>query len=556
MRYRAYFTKHIKMEKIYLLWNTVKYLKFKQIYYRLKYKILKPKYYSSNSKIVLRKKNNEIELFRFLDQSYLGDNRFHFLNITQTISSWNDDGMSKLWLYNLHYFDCLNAVGAENLYEKHLMLMRAWKEENPPMVGNGWEPYPLSLRIVNWVKFFINNKLEDEALLKSLYSQVLTLSHRLEYHILGNHLFANIKALIFGTLFFNTDEMNKILNKATILLLDELDEQILVDGGNFERTPMYHNIMLVDLLDLVWLLKTYSLENFKQIEFTLIKKAKEMLQWTETMTFPNGEFGLFNDAALGISATRDELIKYFDLLEVDYNFSHKNLGVLKQSGYVRVNKGFYFGILNVGSVGPKYLPGHAHANSLSFELCYKRNRIFVNGGTSVYGNGQERLLQRKTESHNTVLVNNVDSSEVWSGFRVARRANVIDFFTREESDEILVSAKHDGYKRLKNPVEHKRSWIFKDESFVIEDCLNGDFEEAKAIFVLHPNIGLQVLDDSEVELKLNENLSFRLSFENAKNFRVIKGKWNPRFGVSLEVDKIEVIFNGSVLKSILTRSLN
>jgi uncharacterized heparinase superfamily protein len=34
-------------------------------------------------------------------------------------------------------------------------------------------------------------------------------------------------------------------------LRSELPEQVLADGGNFERSPMYHAIFLEDVLDLI-----------------------------------------------------------------------------------------------------------------------------------------------------------------------------------------------------------------------------------------------------------------------------------------------------------------
>ena len=70
-------------------------------------------------------------------------------------------------------------------------------------------------------------------------------------------------------------------------------------------------------------------------------------------------------------------------------------------------------MLDVGPIGPDYLPGHAHADTLSFELSLHGRRVLVNSGTSVYGIGAERLRQRGTAAHNTLTVDGADSSEVW-----------------------------------------------------------------------------------------------------------------------------------------------
>jgi len=90
----------------------------------------------------------------------------------------------------------------ENKKELQSDLIKKWVQENPPGEGNGWEPYPISLRIVNWVKWDLaKNCLSDEAL-HSLAVQARYLLKRPEFHLLGNHLFANAKALIFAGLFF------------------------------------------------------------------------------------------------------------------------------------------------------------------------------------------------------------------------------------------------------------------------------------------------------------------------------------------------------------------
>ena len=62
---------------------------------------------------------------------------------------WNAAERDKLWLYNLHYFDDLNAAQANQRTVWHRALIDRWIADNPPGQGNGWEPYPTSLRIVN-----------------------------------------------------------------------------------------------------------------------------------------------------------------------------------------------------------------------------------------------------------------------------------------------------------------------------------------------------------------------------------------------------------------------
>ena len=97
------------------------------------------------------------------------------------------------------------------------------------MKGNGWEPYPISLRIVNWVKWFLVYNQYNEERLISLSLQSKVLMQTLETHLLGNHLYANAKALVFAGLFFKGKEADLWLNKGLKIFKDEIPEQILAD---------------------------------------------------------------------------------------------------------------------------------------------------------------------------------------------------------------------------------------------------------------------------------------------------------------------------------------
>ena len=96
----------------------------------------------------------------------------------------------------------MNAVAADSRPELQEWMVRRWTEENPPMSGVGWEPYPLSLRIVNLVKWYGRNGFFSDEDAHSLALQSQALSAQVERHILANHLFANGKALVFAGAFF------------------------------------------------------------------------------------------------------------------------------------------------------------------------------------------------------------------------------------------------------------------------------------------------------------------------------------------------------------------
>jgi hypothetical protein len=109
--------------------------------------------------------------------SMLSAIRFCFLNHAQDInysSDWNNGWLPKLWVYNLNYFDDLNGVDANQRREWHINLVDAWINANQIGIGISSEPYPTSLRIVNWIKSDINSALLNEKALQNLYLRIFS----------------------------------------------------------------------------------------------------------------------------------------------------------------------------------------------------------------------------------------------------------------------------------------------------------------------------------------------------------------------------------------------
>ena len=95
-----------------------------------------------------------------------------FLNHTKKLDlpvDWNNESPSKLWVYNLHYFEDLLSDNAEEKRNFHLQLLNSWVDQNPVGYGNGWEPYPTSLRIVNILKAWLGGLELDEKLFSSVF---------------------------------------------------------------------------------------------------------------------------------------------------------------------------------------------------------------------------------------------------------------------------------------------------------------------------------------------------------------------------------------------------
>lgn len=473
--------------------------------------------------------------------SMLGSATFRFLNQTENLASrgWDDPAIEKLWRYNLHYFDDLNALDAQSRSDWHRALILRWVEENPPGAGSGWEPYPTSLRVVNWIKWSLSgNELPPECA-QSLAVQARWLAGRLEIHLLGNHLLANAKALVFAGSFFEGPEADTWLKTGLRLLDREIPEQILADGGHFERSTMYHVLALEDVLDLCNAAATFgdAVPPLHERSSRWRARVGRMRFWLAAMSHPDGEISFFNDAAFGFAPSPGEVDDY----AIRLGFGHRaplvdSLTQLSDSGYMRLQRGEAVVIVDVGSVGPNYLPAHAHADTLSFELSLSGQRVFVNSGTSLYGSSQERVRQRGTAAHNTVVIDGKDSSEVWSGFRVARRARPIGL-SIVSKDPTMVRCSHDGYARLQGSPQHSRSWKLTENTLDIEDRISGEFHGAEARFHLHPTVQVEetIVDGDRgivAILKLPQGQRVSVALEGGE-LRQESTTWHPEFGRSV-----------------------
>lgn len=476
---------------------------------------------------------------------------FSFLNRTSSLDEigWDNPAIPRLWRYQLHYFDWMadNAIPTE----AQATLIERWIAGNPPpasrRIGTAWEPYPLSMRIVNWIKWDIGQRkagcagLNDVATL-SLAVQVRQLAARLEYHLLGNHLWANAKALVFAGCYFEGREASDWLQRGVRLLLRELAEQVLPDGGHFELSPMYHALFLEDLLDLLNLSTAAPGLLPGDLSDAIAAKSLAMLRWLRVMTHPDGRPAQFNDCDLDGAPVIQDLASYATRvgLQNDGRDVHPAV-LLKSSGYARLARGPAVVLADVGKAGPDYMPGHAHADALSFELSLWGMRMFVNGGTSTYEVSSERSWERGSAAHNTVTVDGRNSSEVWSSFRLGRRIEDVNAELREDQGEIRLMGSFTGFHDGAGSHSHRREWVLTTDRLEIHDEVKGLPARCVARLRLAPGWKVAASDGGYL-IGANGRVA-RLESPEQSPPRVESGRWSPGFGKSVAVKVICMPFN-------------
>jgi uncharacterized heparinase superfamily protein len=441
---------------------------------------------------------------------------------------WQHAFGDDLRLYHLHY---LNQLCAETQPAADFpgVLLGRWVTQNPPGSKLGWEPYPTSRRLVNAFKALLAGVSLPQTAVASLADQCRCLVPALEFHLLGNHLLANAKALMFAAAYFCGPEADAWQRHAGRILAREVREQVLADGGHIERSPLYHALVLEDLLDLVNLRATYGLPGLDYLD----EACSRMLAWHGALCHPDGEIALINDAVIGVATPSAVLAAYAGRLGLTPQLSGSaGLTLLRASGFAVVKSGPWSLFADVGSVGPAYQPGHAHAGTLTFELSMGHERVVVDTGVSTYQSGQIRTLERSTRAHNTVSLDGGDSSEVWGAFRVADRARVTQLEAEQDAAEVWIRATHDGYRRSRYRALHSRRWQVGAQTVDIEDCIQGIGAPRIEIAVhFHPECSVRMVDGEHVAVTTASGAALQLLLDPALRWHLEGYCYAPTFGV-------------------------
>lgn len=247
----------IGLKKVVRYINTIRHLKLRQVLYQIFYRL---KFFSNRPSLPNYERDFvKVEALKLIPsvpatQSYYSQ-RFVFLNKEKIFNEeidWDYEAFGKLWAYNLNYFDFLHQIELSD--EDAFNLIDSFCEHLSER-RQGTEPYPISLRGINWIKFFSYRAVNISKYNTALFTHYRFLVSNPEYHLLGNHLLENGLSLLFGAYYFNN---NQFYAKSCEILTGQLQEQVLKDGGHFELSPMYHQLILYRILDCINLVKNNS----------------------------------------------------------------------------------------------------------------------------------------------------------------------------------------------------------------------------------------------------------------------------------------------------------
>ena len=517
------------MHNLIRLYHTISHLKCTQVFYQIKYRLVKPKrtatpWEGSFSQVHLAVHTKKQASLYVENDTF----SFNFLNLKQSFSKdsldWSFLNYGMLWTYNLNYFDWLNQSGISK--KLGLEMLSQFYETSAEKNPNILHPYPTSLRIINIAKFVSKWNVKEDWLYNDLVSDLKFLSRRLEYHLLANHLLENAFALYIGGIITNQHYFTR---KGKKLLFRELKEQILNDGMHYERSPMYHLIILERLLDALNFAKAAGDDLESILKSYALRMTGFAMIWEDLDRIP-----MMQDSAYDIALTVPEVLNYSKcLLGQDYPCRPSEL---KDSGYRKLISGSFSLFANVGPIGPSYQPGHAHADELNFELFYKGSPIIVDTGVSTYEKNERRQLERSTISHNCV-VSVKNSSDVWSGFRVGKRAAVkigLD-------DQQKLKATHDGFGRLTTRTFEGSvtGQITLTDKVEYQSTSNGF--SAKGYLHLHPDVYVEQLD--KATFLMNNQIELTIKSDESHPSSIELGKYSYAKGYNTLIDATVISYS-------------
>ncbi len=346
---------------------------------------------------------------------------------------WERDVASTLWGYHLHYFDSAPALawaasrGDQVAVETLNMWLRSWIERCRPGRGPGWDPFPISQRLVNWMWVeLVAGRTMDPGLAALMRSSALQqtayLADHLEFHLMANHLLANVKALYLAAVIWKEDRRaDRWRRRAEKLLQREIAEQVLSDGGHFERSLMYHDVVLYDLLEVALLAQAAGVPD--PVPRDVLRR---MAAFRMALAHADGSRARFNDIVDGLVPGPEQIGSLYELHDPGWESRAPSQVALSASGYYGFRderRGECF-FIDAGEPGARYQPGHAHCDLLSFEFSLFGRPWIVDPGAAGYADDPFRHYARSTRAHNTLMIGGREQSEIWGVFRMGRRARV------------------------------------------------------------------------------------------------------------------------------------
>ncbi len=312
-----------------------------------------------------------------------------------------------------------------------------------------------------------------------------------------------IIALTFAGLCMS--DQGRLLKAAQRRLGEELDRQILPDGGPITRNP---GMLIELLLDLLPLRQAFTARN-QQAPAALMNAVDRMMPMLRFFRHGDGAFAHFHGMGFTAADQLATILAYDDARGAP-------VANAPYSGYQRLDAKGAVVIADTGPPPPMPVSWEAHASCLAFEFSTGRNRIVVNCGVPATNREQWRQVARSTAAHSTAVIADTSSCRFLKGSHFARLTGLpivdgpktVDVQRGTRNEAILLRAGHDGYAPEFGLI-HQRSWRLAlegnrlDGEDVFRPAAEGAPLSSHAFavrFHLHPQVAVERFDDPHTAL--------------------------------------------------------
>jgi len=295
----------------------------------------------------------------------------------------------------------------------------------------------------------------------------------------------------------------KHIRSASRKLSDELQQQILPDGGHISRNP---GALIELLIDLLPLRQTFAARNIAPAP-ALLNAIDRMMPMLRFFRHGDGSIALFN----GMSGTPSDLLATL----VAYDDAHGTpMASMPHTGFQRLDAGPTTLIMDTGAPPPPAVSHEAHAGCLSFELSSGTSRIVINCGMPATGRDNWRAFARSTAAHSTLTYHDTSSCQFVEltamkrflhGAPIVSGPVVVESSRETVNNGILLSTSHDGYLARFGVIHRRILMLAQDGSRLDgEDSvapapggrLRGQDTDYALRFHLHPSVKASRLSDA------------------------------------------------------------
>ncbi len=462
-----------------------------------------------------------------------------------------------LWRFQLHYHEFLLDLAAAEPAERearHQKLawerVQSWIHQFPmpdrSAVDDAWHPFCISRRLPCWFTLWTISPPDEElvsSVLESAARQADYLAANLETDLGGNHLFENAKALVLAASFCRGGPADHWRDVGIRILQRELPRQFLDSGEHFERSPMYHALMLEGLLDLADALDETSASLSGELG-QCIRKAASFL---EDILHPDGSLPLFADSTHEQAPDPCGLIaEARSTFSSTFDTEFRPEPSRRRGGYWLYQDTDDFLIFDAGPVGADHLPAHAHADLLTCEISLFGQPWIVDGGVFDYEDSSMRRYCRSAVAHNVVTIDGTEPIDMWSKFRVGYRGHPSPLRETCEEEFSCAWAWHNAYRRL-GVSRLGRWWACRPGGpwFCVERAEGKGRHELRGRLHLHPDVKVARQDPDACKLSRGAE-SAHISFFGPGRLELRSGWYCPEFGLRIKNTVLEWIVDAEL----------